>query len=175
MHIIFQVALSDMPSTDSFPTKRGTVRVTDDAVHIEECFSGYMQSLYAEYWKSDTWRQKAIFAGYVLAFVFGVWGIVNLIRSGEYLLIGTLVGLLILLWGLNYARGFRSTDRIPLTAIDDVSATRGTKGLTRPRLIITYTDGTSTAKRRVNLPSLYTTRGETAYEQARAAFAERGF
>ena len=84
MYIIFQVALSDMPSTDSFPTKCGTVRVTDDAVHIEESFSGYMQSLYAEYWKSDTWRQKAIFAGYILGFVFGVWGIVNLIRSGEY-------------------------------------------------------------------------------------------
>ncbi|WP_435186134.1 hypothetical protein [Halobellus sp. EA9] len=164
-----------MPFTDSFPTKRGTVRVTDDAVHIEESFSGYIQSLYAEYWKGDTWRQKAIFAGYVFAVVFGVWGIVNLIRSEKYLLIGTLVGLFILLWGLNYARGFRSPNRIPLTAINDVSATRGTKGLTRPRLIITYTDGKSTVKRRVSLPSLYTSRGEAAYERAQATFAERGF
>jgi hypothetical protein len=164
-----------MPSTESFPTKRGTVRITDDAVHIDESFSGYIQSIYTEYWKSDTWRQKAIFTGYILAFAFGVWGIVSLIRSGDYLLIGTIGGLLILLWGVNYARGFRSPDRIPLTAIDDVSATRGTKGLTRPRLIITYTNGKSTARRRVNLPSLYTTRGETAYEQARTVFAEQGF
>jgi len=164
-----------MPSAESFPTKRGTARITDGAVHIEESFSGYLQSLYAAYWKGDTWRQKAIFGGYILAISFGAWEVVSMIRRGNGLLIGSIVGLFILLWGLNYARGFRSPDRIPLDAIETVSATRGTKGLTRPRLIITYTDGESTAKRRVNLPSLYTTRGEAAYEQAQAVFAERGF
>ena len=66
-------------------------------------------------------------------------------------------------------------DRIRLDAIEQVSATDGTKGLTRPRLVIIYTDGGTTRKRRVNLPSLYTNGGETVYEQAQEAFTERGF
>ncbi|AAV48284.1 unknown [Haloarcula marismortui ATCC 43049] len=48
-------------------------------------------------------------------------------------------------------------------------------GLTRSRLVIRYTDGGTTCKRRVNLPSLYTSGGETVYERAQEAFAERGF
>jgi hypothetical protein len=175
MYIIFQLAFSYVPSNQSFPVKRGTACITDDAIQINESLSGYIQSLYTEYWKSDRWWQKCIFAGYVLAFPLGAVGIIGAIRDANTPLIGAVIGIVILLWGLDYARGFRSPDRLPLDAIDSVSFTRGIKGLTRPRIIITYIDGNSTAKRRINLLSLYTTRGETAYQQAQAAFAERGF
>ena len=164
-----------MPSIESFPTKRGTARFTEDAVHFDESVVGYIRSLYREYWKSNTWWRKGIFAGYVLGLLVGLGWIISAVRSGDVLLLAVVVGLLAVLWLANYARGFRSPDRIRLDAIKEVSAIRGEKGLTRPRLVITYTDGESTHKRRVNLPSLYTTDGETAYERARSAFGERGF
>jgi hypothetical protein len=82
---------------------------------------------------------------------------------------------MLVLWGANYARGFRSPDRIRLDTIEQVSATDGMKGLTRPRLVIKYTDGRTTCKRRVDLPSFYTNGGKTVYEQAQEAFTERGF
>lgn len=164
-----------MPSIESFPTKRGTARFTEDAVHFDESVVGYILSLYREYWKSNTLWRKGVFVGYVLGLLVGLGWIVSAVRSGDVLLLTAVVGLLAVLWLANYARGFRSPDRIRLDAIEEVSATRGEKGMTRPRLIVTYRDGESTHKRRVNLPSLYTTGGETAYERARSAFAERGF
>ncbi|WP_239685677.1 hypothetical protein [Halolamina pelagica] len=97
------------------------------------------------------------------------------IRTGDRLLLAGLLGILTILVGVNYARGFRSPNRIPLDDIEDVSTTRGEKGLTRPRLVITYLDDESTYKRRVNLPTLYTADGEAAYERALDAFGERGF
>ena len=163
-----------MPSIESFPTKRGTARFTEDAVHFDESVVGYIRSLYREYWKSNTWWRKGVFVGYVVGLLVGLGWIVSAVRSGDVLLL-IVVGLLAVLWLANYARGFRSPDRIRLDAIEEVSATRGEKGLTRPRLVITYTDGESTHKRRVNLPSLYTTDGKMAYERARSAFGERGF
>ena len=164
-----------MPSIESFPTKRGTARFTEDAVHFDESVVGYIRSLYQEYWKSNTWWRKGVFVGYVVGLLVGLGWIVIAVRSGDVLLLAVVIGLLAVLWLANYARGFRSPDRIRLDAIKEVSATRGEKGLTRPRLVITYTDGESTHKRRVNLPSLYTTDGETAYVRARSAFGERGF
>lgn len=164
-----------MPSVESFPTKRGTARFTENSVHFEESFSGYIQSLYQEYWQSGIWWQSGIFVGYMLAFPIGLWWVVSAVRGGDSLSLAVVVGLMIMLWITNYARGFRSPDRIRLDTIKEISATDGKKGLTRPRLIITYTDGGTAYRRRVNLPSLCTSDGETAYERAQAAFAERGF
>lgn len=164
-----------MPSTDSFPTKRGTARFTDDVVQFDESFIGYVRSMYLDYWQSDSWWRKAIFVGYVLAFPVGLGGVVRVVRTGNVLFVSIVAGLFVILWLLNYVRGFRSPTQIRLDAIEDVSGTHGKMGLTRPRIIITYSEGDSTYKRRVNLPSLYTTGGEEAFEQAQAAFAERGF
>jgi hypothetical protein len=163
-----------MPPTESFPTKRGTARFTGECVHFEESFSRHIQSLYQEYCQNGTWWHNGIFVGYILAFPIGLWWIVGAVRGGDFLLLAVVGGSIAVLWMANYARGFRSPDRIRLDAIREVSATDGTKGLTRPRLVITYTDGETTYRRRVNLPSLYTSNGETAYEQAQAAFAEHG-
>lgn len=164
-----------MPSIESFPTKRGRARFTEDHVYFEESFSGYVRSLYREYWQSGTWWHSGLFVGYILAFPIGLWWVVSAVHSGDLLLLAVIVGLMVVLWLVNYARGFRSPDRIRLDTIEAVSATAGKKGLTRPRLVITYTDGEASYRRRVNLPSLYTGGGETAYERAQTAFAERGF
>jgi hypothetical protein len=164
-----------MPSINSFPTKRGTAQFTEDSVQFEESVSGYIQSLYREYWQNGTWWHSGIFVGYVLAFLIGLGWVVSAVLGGDFSLLAVVIGSIGILWVTNYARGFRSPDRIYLDTIETVSATAGEKGLTRPRLIISYSDEETTYKRRVNLPSLYTSSGETAYEQAQAAFAERGF
>jgi hypothetical protein len=164
-----------VPSVDSFKTKRGVVRFTADAALIKESAVGYARSLYRGYWQSERWWRKTIFVGYVFGLLFGVGWLASAIRSGDVRLLAGVLGLLVVLLVVNYARGFRSPDRIPLDDIEDVSTTRGEKGLTRPRLVITYLDDGSTYKRRVNLPSLYTADGEAAYERALDAFGERGF
>jgi hypothetical protein len=163
-----------MPPTQSFSTKRGTARFTEEYVYFEESFSRYLQSLYQEYCRRGTWFHSGIFVGYILAFLIGLWWVVSAVRGGDFVPLAVVGGLIFALWMANYARGFRSPDRIRLDRIEDVSATDGKKGLTRPRLVIRYADRETTYRRRVNLPSLYTSNGETAYEQAQAAFAEHG-
>lgn len=164
-----------MSSDKTFPTKRGTVHFTDDAVQFDESFVGYLKSLYLEYWKDDTWWKMSVFFGYLLAYPVGVWAVWNVYRRGGFVSVLAITGVLAAALLLDYARGFRSPDSIQFDAIEDVSATRGSKGLTRPRLVIRYSDGGSTYRRRVNLPSLYTSEGEETYESVQEAFEERGF
>ncbi|MFB6228940.1 MAG: hypothetical protein ABEH88_10345 [Halobacteriales archaeon] len=164
-----------MPSIESFPTKRGTARFTEDYVCFKESFSGYLKSLYRDYWQRGTWWSSGVLVAYMFAFPIGVWWVVSALRGGNFPQIAAVGGSMLVLWAVNYARGFRSPDRIRVDTIEQVSATDGMKGLTRPRLVIRYTDGKTTCKRRVNLPSLYTSGGETVYERAQEAFAERGF
>jgi len=162
-------------SIESFPTKRGTARFTEDYVYFEESFWGYIKSLYRDYWQRGTWWSSSALVGYLFAFPIGIWWVVSAVRGGSFLHIAVVGGLILVLWAVNYACGFRSPDRIRLATIEQVSATDGMMGLTRSRLVIRYTDGGTTCKRRVNLPSLYTSGGETVYERAQEAFAERGF
>jgi hypothetical protein len=164
-----------MPSINSFQTKGGTARFTETHVQFDESFLGYIRSLYQEYWQRGTWWHNGLFVGYLLAFPIGGLWVVSAVLGGSFLSLGAVVGVLVTLRLMNYVRGFRSPDRIRRDSIERVSATNGTKGLTRPRIVIAYTDGKRTYKRRVNLPSFYTSDGETAYERAQAAFAERGF
>lgn len=164
-----------MPSIESFRTKRGTAYFTDDAVQFEASFSGYVRSLYREYWQNGNWWHSGIFVGYALAFPIGLWWVVSAVRGGDLLFLAVVISLIIVLRLANHLRGFRSPDRIRLDTVEKVSATSGKKGLTRPRLVITYTDEGTSYRRRVNLPSLHTGGGETAYERAQTAFRERGF
>lgn len=164
-----------MPSIESFRTKRGVARFRDDAVLFEESAIGYARSLYRGYWRSECRWRKAIFVGYVFGLLVAGGWLASAIHSGDVLLLAGFLGLLVVLSVVNYARGFRSLDCIPFDDIESVSATRGEKGLTRPRLVVTYTDAGSIYKRRVNLPSLYTVDGEAAFERAVESFDERGF
>jgi hypothetical protein len=163
-----------VPSVEAVSTKRGTARFSEDCVQFEESFSGHVRSLYRGYWRGGTWWQSGILVGYLLAVPIGLGWVVGAVRGGDSLRLAVVAGLLVVLRLADYARGFRSPDRIRLDTIENVSATDGTRGLTRPRLVISYTDGGTIYRRRVNLPSLYTSGGETTYERARTAFAERG-
>ncbi|MCX2819677.1 hypothetical protein EGH25_09990 [Haladaptatus sp. F3-133] len=163
-----------MDSGESFPTRRGTAYLTDRAVRFEESLPGLVKRLYSGYWKGGTWWRKLMFVSYLLAYPVAVWSLSTVYQRGGFPFVTATVGLLAVLLVLDYARGFRSPDRIPLDSIEGVSITRGRKALTRPRVIIRYSKGGSTYKRRVNLPSLYTTQGEAAYEAVETAFRERG-
>jgi hypothetical protein len=164
-----------MVSENSFPTKRGRAYFTEEAVRFEESFLGYLGNLYSEYWKGGTYWKMSVFFGYLLAYPAAVWGVWNVYRRGGFVSVLAITGALAAAVLLGYARGFRSPDSIRLDAIEEVSATRGSKGLTRPRLVIRYSDEGSTYRRRVNLPSLYTSEGEETYEHAQKAFEGRGF
>lgn len=164
-----------MPAIDSFATKRGTARFDDGELRFEESVVGYVRSLYRNYWRAGEWWRRAVFVGYVLALLFAAGWLVTAVVRGDAYLLAALVAAIVVLRGADYARGFRSSDRIALDAIEAVSATRGEKGLTRPRFVLTYVDGGTAHRRRVNMPSLYTEEGERAFERARTAFEERGF
>ncbi|WP_435101726.1 hypothetical protein [Halarchaeum sp. P4] len=163
-----------MPSVESFPTKRGRARFEDGIVVFEESVRGYVRSLYRGYWRSDAWWRKAMFAGYVVAWVAAIAWVLTAMRH-DLLLVAA--GLLVLaaLWVIQYLRGYRSPDRVALDDVADVSVTRGSKGLTRPRLVLTYRTGDGRYKRRVNLPSRLTPNGDEAYKRAVTAFEQRGF
>jgi hypothetical protein len=144
-------------------------------VYFEESFSGYLKSFYSDYWQRGTWWSSSALVAYAFAFPVGVWWVISAVRADNFLPIAAVGGLLLVLWAVNFARGFRSPDRIRLDTIEQVSATDGMKGLTRPRLVVRYTDRGTTYRRRVNLPSVYTSGGKTAYVQAQEAFTKRGF
>jgi len=113
-----------VPSIESFKTKRGIVHFTADTVLVEESAVGYARSLYRGYWQSECWWRKAIFVGYVFGLLFDVGWFASALRSGEVRLLAGVLGLLVILMVVNYARGFQSPDRIPLDDIENVSVRR---------------------------------------------------
>lgn len=164
-----------MSSTDSFRTKRGIATLGDGKLEIEGSFRGYIQSLYHAYWESNVRWRKAVFVCLVFSPVIAIVWLIGAFAAGRFLLLATVLGLTASLWVISYMRGFRSPDQLRIDQIVAVAATRGQKGMTRPRLVLTYREGTETYKRRVNLPSLYTPHGEATYDRAVAAFRKRGF
>jgi hypothetical protein len=172
---------SHPPAVERVPTSRGEVRLTDDAIVFEESAAGRFRSTFESYWRNGNRWQKGFYAATVLGLLYSLgslsWRILSGAVSPQFggaVVLSIVVGIG-LLRVVDYARGFRSPDRIPLDAVETVSATRGSKGLTRPRLVITYTSGTNSYRRRVNLPSLYTPNGERHYERALWVFREGGF
>ncbi len=172
---------SHPPAVERVPTSRGEVRLTDDAIVFEESAAGRFRSTFESYWRNGNRWQKGFYAATVLGLLYSLgslsWRILSGAVSPQFggaVVLSIVVGIG-LLRVVDYARGFRSPDRIPLDAVETVSATRGSKGLTRPRLVITYTSGTNSYRRRVNLPSLYTPNGERHYERALRVFREGGF
>lgn len=164
-----------MSSIDSFRTKRGVATLGDGKLKIEESFRGYARSLYHAYWESDVGWRKVMFVCFAFSPVVAIVWLIGSLAAGRFLLLAAVLGLIASLWIISYIRGFRSPDRLRFNQIVAVAATRGQKGVTRPRLVLTYREETETYKRRVNLPSLYTPHGEATYERAVAAFRERGF
>lgn len=96
-----------MASIESFRTKRGTAHFTEDAVQFEEPFSGYVRSLYREYWQDGNWWHSGTFVGYVLAFPVRFWWVVSAVRGGDVLLLAVIAGLTRV--GSDRRTGFDST------------------------------------------------------------------
>ncbi|MFB6150576.1 MAG: hypothetical protein ABEJ40_02095 [Haloarculaceae archaeon] len=152
------------PST--FRTKRGECRIGDDELVLESSFVGLFRRLY----EGNRW----IFAGYVLAVVSPV--AVSLTAEPESVLlwVGGALAVVLVATAVNRARGFTSDGRIPLDAVESVSATGGSKGLTRPRFVVTYRKGGEEKRRYVLMPSKYLSYGDEAFERGKRAFRERG-
>lgn len=142
---------------------------------FKESWTGYVRALYDRYWRDGRGTQKALIIGYALASLSALVFLVSAVLRQEVFLIATVVGAVALTWSLDRARGFRSVDRLPLSAISDISVASGIQGLTKPRLVIRYRDDGHRRKRRVTLPSKYATNGHTAYTRARSMFNQRGF
>ncbi|MFC7046196.1 hypothetical protein ACFQH6_12925 [Halobacteriaceae archaeon GCM10025711] len=164
-----------MSSIDSFPTKRGVASFQHGFLVVEESFPGYVRSLYQNYWESDAWWRRVVFIGFTLWPLFALGWLISVFLRGRLLLVIVLLLIIAIARVGYYARGFRSPCHLPLDQVESVAATRGLKGLTRPRIDLTYHEDGSTYKRRLNLSSIYTPGGEAAFEQAIEAFIERGF
>lgn len=166
---------ADAPSR--FPTKRGECRLEAGTLVFEESLYGYLRSLYAGYWRSDAWWRKLLFVGYLLVPVFAVGSLVfgewTPLTVGVFLTL--LAGLLAVAAYRYLVRNVRRATAIPLDSLREVTATRGTKGLTRPRLRLTYVAAGETYRRDVLLPSLYLPHGDRAFADAVALFEARGF
>lgn len=165
-----------MSSIDSFSTKRGSATFKKDRIEFSESTIRYYKSMYKEYWKSDSTWLKTMFALIVLSFPSAFYAIFTVLSMDNgYLIVALMFGFLALLFTIQYARGFRSPDRIELDRIENISYIEGTTPITRPRFIIEYGKNGSTYKRRVNMPSTYTESGEEKLEQAKDAFKQHGF
>lgn len=164
-----------MSDIKSFDTKRGNAKFEDNEINFSESTIGYYKSLYREYWKSDSAKFKTIFLLIVLSFPSAFYAIFTILSmENGYLVVFLMFGFLVLLFTIQYVRGFRSPNKIELDRIEDVTYTRGKTPITRPRFVIEYTKNGNTYKRRVNMPSLYMKSGEETFNRAKEAFRKRG-
>lgn len=165
-----------MSDIDSFSTKRGSATFKEDRIEFSGSAIGYYKSIYEEYWKSESIKLKLMFSLIVLSFPSAFYAILSVLSMDNgYSIVVLTFALFLLILAVQYLRGFRSPDRIGLDSIENVSYTRGTTPITRPRFVIEYTKSGSTYKRRVNMPSLYTESGEKELELAKKAFRQHGF
>lgn len=133
---------------------RGTARLTEDELVLEESIAGYYRRQYEGYWRAGgLWRKTAFVC--LLAAIPGalLWALLLFDARTLGLYLGGVVVLLAVLRLLEYGRGVRSPDSIPLDAIDDVTVIAGRAGVTRPRIVVRYEDGDAVRKCRINLPS----------------------
>jgi hypothetical protein len=164
-----------MSNFDSFSTKRGSASFKENKIVFSGSAIGYYKSIYKDYWKSGSAGLRLIFFLIVLSFPSAFYAILSILSmSNGYSIVTAVFGLVVLIFVIQYIKGFRSPNKIELDSIENVSYTRGMKLMTRPRFIIKYTDDNKTYKRRVNMSSLYTESAEEELETAKEAFRQRG-
>lgn len=163
-----------MSTPDTLRTKRGHARFDDGVLRFEESVGGYARAMVRDYWGGASAGQRAILAGWLFAVVYCFVVLGWELGHGRWLLPTAVVVLVAAARLVGRFRGYRSVDTIELTRIQSVKATRGSKGLTRPRLEISFRADGEDRKRRLLLPSLYAVDGESAFKRAVAAFEARG-
>jgi hypothetical protein len=154
----------------SFRTKRGRCHVEGDRLALESSIRGQFQR-YRE-------GGRLLFWSYVVLTVTAVAYPVYMLAVGEARTVllwgGAVGGLLMLGYAVNYWRGFTRADEIPLEAITHVTAVTGTRGLTRPRFVVTYRRDGETHHRYVMMPSPFLSYGDAEFERAKETFREAG-
>jgi len=159
---------------ESVRTKRGRAHFVDGKVRFEESITGYVRAMIRDYWDGGSRSQRAILLGWLFAILYGFGVLAWKLAHGRWLLPAGIVGGVAVAWLLGRYRGFRSVDSLDLDRIESITATRGSKGFTRPRLVVTFRTDNGVQKRRMLLPSLYAVDGDDAFERAVAAFEARG-
>lgn len=154
----------------SFRTKRGRCHLDDGVLRLDSSLRGQLRR-YREGSRLFVWA-------YVFSLLAGVGFVVGELLAGEthrLLLVGGAVAAVVIVSRVgNRLRGFTDAEEIPVERITHVTAERGTKGLTRPRFVVTYgTDGT-TNRRYVMMPSLWLSYGEAEFRRAKEAFRNVG-
>ncbi|RXK50457.1 hypothetical protein [Halorientalis pallida] len=154
----------------SFRTKRGRCHLDGDTLRIESSIRGYARRLRE--------GNRLLFWAYVVAMLVAVGTPFSLILWAEYQDLGLVLGGVALVVVLarvgNYLRGFTGDEEIPLEDVARVTATEGTKGLTRPRFVVEYDRNGDHKKRYVVMPSLWLDYGEETFDRAKTAFREAG-
>jgi len=154
----------------SFRTKRGRCHLDDGRLRLESSLRGQLRR-YRE-------GSRVLFVSYLVVIAVAVGYPIVLVATGEYRTVLYWGGGIALILGVGYAinrwRGFTRDDEIPLDAITHVTAKKGTRGLTRPRFVVTYASDEGTKRRYVMMPSTYLSYGEDEFERGEAAFREVG-
>lgn len=154
----------------SFRTKRGRCHLDGDTLCLESSLRGQFRRLRE--------GSRVLFWTYVLALLSAAGFLVSAGLAGEYWHLGLSVGGALLVialgYGRNALRGFTRDAEIPLEDVVCVTATAGTKGLTRPRFVVHYERDGERRKRYVTMPSLWLDYGEAEFERAKACFRAQG-
>ncbi|MBP1988313.1 hypothetical protein [Halolamina salifodinae] len=156
-------------------TKRGQASFVDGTVRFQESIAGYVRALIRDYWHGGSLGQRGIVGAYFFAILYGLGVLAWELGHARWRLPGLVVGVVVVGALIGRARGYRSVDSLDLDRIESVTATRGSKGFTRPRLVLRFQADGKTRKRRLLLPSRFAVDGDEAFERAVAAFEERGF
>lgn len=152
----------------SFRTKRGRCHIEGDQLRLDSSFRGQLRR-YRE-------GSRLLFASYLVVLAVAVGYPVVLVATGEgETLLFWGAGIVLVLGGaaaLNRWRGFTSDDEIPIEAITHVTAERGTRGLTRPRFVVSYVRDGEPKRRYVTMPSTFLSYGEDEFELAKSLFRD---
>ena len=151
-----------------FKTNRGECYLSEDALHIDESASGYLQHMY----EAATSSVRDFLFVSIFVTVLGVN--LAIIMAGNVLgvVIGGGIGFCIvgIVYGVGYLRGFRQVETIPLKSITAVDRVEGS-AWTHPRYIVSYEEDGATHKRRIKLPSRYLSFSEKQREPASQLFS----
>ncbi|MFB6101324.1 MAG: hypothetical protein ABEJ73_02020 [Haloplanus sp.] len=154
----------------AFRTKRGRCHLDDDALRLDSSLGGQLRR-YRE-------GSRLVFWSYIGILVVGFGFLVAKLLAGDVrttvLTVGAVGAVVAVARASNYLRGFTSADEIPRDAITHVTAVRGTKGLTRPRFVVTYEADGETKRRYVMMPSLWLSYGEAEFGRATEVFRRVG-
>lgn len=151
----------------AFRTKRGTCTISHGELHLDESRLGQFRRC------SEGARSSILeFVLATISFLYSVWSFVEILRDDRRLLpylVGSVALLVGVAYAIDYLRGFRRPETVPLDAIAESKAISGSRW-THPRFIVRYESGGETKKRRIRLPSRRFSFTEGEFEDAKRLF-----